>query len=112
MKQLAILPAMMLVLSPVHAQMHHGDMKSMDMKAKEKGASATVHKAHGTVKSLNAGEGTVSIAHDAIQTLNWPAMTMTFKLRDKAMADQLKRGEKVEFSFVQSGKDYVLTEIK
>lgn len=106
MKRLAILPAAMLLLSPVHAQ-----MKDMDMKAEKKAASATVHKARGVVRSLDAGKGTVGIAHDAIQSLNWPAMTMTFKLRDQAMASGLKTGDKVDFAFVQSGKNYVVTEI-
>jgi Cu/Ag efflux protein CusF len=44
--------------------------------------------------------------------MKWPAMTMTFKAKDKAMLDKVKQGDKVEFSFVQSGKDYIVTEIK
>jgi len=43
--------------------------------------------------------------------MNWPAMTMTFNVKDKAMLDKVKQGQ-VEFSFVQSGEDYTITEVK
>jgi len=33
-------------------------------------------------------------------------------LLDKAMLEKVKPGAKVEFRFVQSGKDYVVTDIK
>ena len=39
-------------------------------------------------------------------------MTMTFKVKDKAMLDKVKQGDKVQFSFVQSGKDYTITQVK
>lgn len=96
------------------------DMKDMDMKAMEmkkgdkakKSAQAKLHKGVGVVKSADAKKGTVTIAHEPVESLNWPAMTMTFKAKDKAMLDQVKPGAKVEFSFVQSGKDYIVTDIK
>ena len=69
-------------------------------------------KATGTVRAVDLKQGTVKLSHDPIQSLNWPAMTMTFKAKDKAMLEKLKAGAKVEFSFEQSGKDYVITEIR
>jgi Cu(I)/Ag(I) efflux system periplasmic protein CusF len=45
-------------------------------------------------------------------TFQWPAMTMTFKAKDKKMLDKVKPGAKVGFTFLQSGRDYVLTDIK
>lgn len=83
----------------------------MPMKMGEGKASET-HKGKGTVKSVDAGKGTVSLAHDPIGGMKWPAMTMTFKAKDKAMLEKVKPGAKVEFSFEQSGKDYVITELK
>jgi len=76
------------------------------------GKAARAHKGAGVVRSVDAKKGTVSLAHDRIQSLNWPAMTMTFKVKDKALLEQVKPGAKVEFTFVQSGKDYIVTEIK
>ena len=87
------------------------EMKDMPMKMGG-GKAGETHKGKGVVKSVDAAKGTVMLSHDPIQSLKWPAMTMGFKAKDKAMLDNLKPGAKVEFSFVQSGKDYVIIDIK
>ena len=86
-------------------------MKSMDMKM-DKQTTTTTHKGVGVVKSINTADGVITFAHEPIKSLNWPAMTMGFKVKDKAMVDKIKPGDKVEFTFVQAGKDYVVTEIR
>lgn len=35
-------------------------------------------------------------------------MTMPFRLKESALADQVKEGDKVEFYFEKSGSDYVI----
>ena len=74
--------------------------------------SSSTHKAVGVVKKADAKAGTVSLAHEPVATLKWPAMTMTFKVADKALLDKLAEGRKVEFAFEQRGKDYVITSVK
>ncbi len=69
------------------------------------------HKAKGTIKSVNAQKGTVTIAHGPVESLKWPAMTMSFKA-DKQILDQAKPGKEVQFEFQQRGKDYVITSLK
>ena len=86
-------------------------MKSMDMKIDKK-ATTTTHKGVGVVKSINTADGVITFAHEPIKSLNWPAMTMGFKVKDKAMVDKIKPGDKVQFTLVQAGKDYVVTEIR
>ena len=86
------------------------DMKGMEMKS-EKGKSKT-HKGSGTVSKVDSEKGTVTIAHGPVESMNWPAMTMTFKVKDKKMLGKVKEGDKVDFSFVQSGKDYTITQVK
>jgi Cu(I)/Ag(I) efflux system protein CusF len=88
-----------------------GDMKGMDMKAEKKGKSQT-HKGSGTVSKVDSQKGTVTIAHGPVESMKWPSMTMTFKAKDKALLDKVKPGDKVDFSFSQSGKDYIVSEIK
>lgn len=102
-----------LVVAPTVAFAQSTDMKGMDMKGTtmDKTAAAT-HKSVGVVKSINAADGTVTLAHEPIKTLNWPAMTMAFKVKDKKLIDNVSPGNKVEFTLVQSGKDYVITSIK
>ena len=44
--------------------------------------------------------------------MEWPEMSMTFGVKDKALLDKLSLGQKVEFEFTQQGKDYVITSAK
>lgn len=88
-----------------------GDMKGMDMKSEKKGKSQT-HKGSGTVSKVDSDKGTVTIAHGPVESMKWPAMTMTFKAKDKAMLDKVKPGDKIDFTFTQSGKDYIVSDIK
>ena len=88
------------------------DMSSHDMKGMEAAKSSPTHSATGTVQRIDSAKGALSIAHGPVKSLNWPAMTMSFAVKDKAMLDNLKPGAKVAFGFVQSGADYVVTEIK
>jgi Cu(I)/Ag(I) efflux system periplasmic protein CusF len=112
MKRLAFLLSATVLAGSVFAQMKDMDMKGMDMKSENKGGKAAVHKGTGTVTKVDPAKNAVTIAHGPVQSMKWPAMTMTFKAKDKAMLDKVKPGEKIEFSFVQSGKDYIVTEIK
>ena len=74
--------------------------------------TAPAHQATGVVKSVAPASNTVMLAHDPIKSLNWPAMTMPFTVKDKALLDKLQPGKKVVFEFVQQGKDYVITAVR
>jgi Cu(I)/Ag(I) efflux system periplasmic protein CusF len=101
---------------------HAGEMKGMDMKGMDmkdmspsrmaKDATPGKHTAKGTVKSVDNKAQTVTLDHEPVQSMSWPAMTMTFKVRDKAVMDKLAQGRKVEVDFEQRGKDYVITGAK
>lgn len=75
-------------------------------------ASAQSHHASGVVKSVDPSKGTVMINHGPVASLNWPAMSMGFKAKDKKALEALKPGQKIDFDFVQQGKDYVITKLK
>ena len=55
-----------------------------------KPASAS-HKAEGTLKSIDAA-GTVSVSHEPVASLGWPAMTMDFVLANPSLAAKLAPG--------------------
>lgn len=44
----------------------------------------------------------VTLSHEAVPAIQWPAMTMTFKLADPALARGMKAGQRVGFAFEQS----------
>ena len=73
-------------------------------------ASTGVYTTTGQVTAV--APDSVTISHQPVPALNWPAMTMTFKAPDQAMVAGLQNGAAVEFSFRQQGSDNVLTEIK
>jgi len=64
----------------------------------------------GTVKAVDAVKGTVTLAHDPIPALQWPAMTMSFKLRAPGAASALKPGARVSFELKREpeGGDYII----
>jgi membrane fusion protein, copper/silver efflux system len=73
-------------------------------------AQGTTYTTMGEVASV-AGDS-VTINHQPVPALGWPAMTMTFKAPDAAMTVGLQKGAAVEFSFREQGNEHVLTEIK
>jgi Cu/Ag efflux protein CusF len=62
----------------------------------------------GVVLKVDRANATVKINHEPIPALDWPRMTMPFRLKESALADQVKEGDKVEFFLEKSGSDYVI----
>lgn len=62
----------------------------------------------GVVVKVDAASATVKINHEPIPALDWPRMTMPFRLKESALADQVKEGDSVEFFLEKSGQDYVI----
>ena len=87
-------------------------MKGMDMHQASKESKAARHEAVGTVKSVDPAAGTVTLAHGPVKSLNWPAMTMGFAVKDKTLFDKLSVGKKVNVEIVQQGGNYVITAVK
>lgn len=89
-------------------------MKSMNMDSKAQGTTkgTAVHKTTAVVKDIDAGKGKVILAHEPVKSLKWPAMTMGFSVKDKALFDKLAVGKKVNVEFTQQGTEYVVTAVK
>lgn len=111
MKTLVVLSAVLAVSVAMVPLSRAQGMGGMDM-GKEKQPEGKTHKGVGTVKKVDAAASTVTIAHGPIKTMNWPAMNMTFAVKDKALLGKLSQDKKVEFEFVQRGSDYVITSVK
>jgi Cu(I)/Ag(I) efflux system periplasmic protein CusF len=87
------------------------NMPGMNM-SKEDGAASVGYDAVGRVKQTDVGAGKVTIAHEPIAGLNWPAMTMTFTVKDKKLFDKLTVDKRVDFKVAKQGTDYVVTSVK
>jgi len=75
-------------------------------------ATAAVEPTDGEVRRIDKARGNVLLKHGEIKNLNMGGMTMTFKLKDPSMADQLKEGDKVKFTAEQKGDDLIVTSIR
>lgn len=76
-------------------------------------AASAGHHAEGRIEAIEAGAGMVRIAHGPVPSLQWPGMTMEFKLANGALLGSAKRGDKVAFEFVERGQgEWVITSLK
>lgn len=82
----------------------HGDMEKY---------RSDMHQGKGKLKSIDLEKGKVSISHGPIKSVGWPAMTMSFKVKDKAQLSKLHPGQQVEFEMMKGeGGQYMITHIK
>ena len=67
----------------------------------------------GIIKSVDAGGGRVTLSHGPLPAIGWPAMTMTFPVRDASLLRGRKTGDRVSFAFKrpQDGKTPVIARI-
>lgn len=73
------------------------DMKGMSMPA----SATKTGKGTGVITELDAKAGAVTIKHQPIASLGWPAMTMNFKATPSSLLKGLKVGQKVGFDAKQ-----------
>ncbi|MEG1599011.1 cation efflux system protein CusF [Citrobacter sp.] len=104
----ALLSLFSVVMFNAQANEHqHGEMMNMEPTAQqEQTISAT-----GVIESIDTENKKITIKHEPIPAVNWPAMTMRFTLVPETKADDIKSGDKVAFTFVQQGNLSVLRDI-
>ena len=62
---------------------------------------------------MDTKAGTVTLNHEPVATLKWPAMTMDFVLANASLLQGLKPGVPVSFEFVERKPgEWVVTAIK
>lgn len=101
-------------------QMHQG-MKDKNMKSGQgmqgmpmgKNMPCANQTAQGTgvIEAIDTAKGTVTIKHQAIESIDWPAMTMTFKANPPSLLKDVKVGEKVNFTLHPAGANSTVTAI-
>jgi Cu(I)/Ag(I) efflux system periplasmic protein CusF len=66
----------------------------------------------GVVRKIDIDNNKLTLQHAEIKSLDMPAMTMVFQVKDRAMLDKLRPGVKVRFKAVQDAGKLVVTEIE
>jgi len=68
--------------------------------------------ADGEIRKVDRDAAKLTIRHGEIKNLEMPPMTMVFRVKDAAMLDQVKAGDKVKFSAEKIGGQYTVTGIE
>lgn len=74
-------------------------------------ADAAGDMVEGEVRKVDKAAGKVTLKHGEIKKYEMPGMTMVFQVKDPAMLDAVKEGDKVRFSTEKSGSTFVITEM-
>jgi Cu/Ag efflux protein CusF len=104
----ALVTSTLIAATPAIAQSDHA---SHHVAAGEKSsASAAGDLAQGEVKKVDKDAGKVTIKHGPLATLDMPPMTMVFRVKDPAMLDKVKAGDKIRFRAEKVGGNFTVTE--
>ncbi len=68
--------------------------------------------AEGEVRRVDKAGGKISLKHGEIKNLDMPPMSMVFQVRDPALLDKLKPGDKIRFSAEKLEGAFVVTAIE
>jgi membrane fusion protein, copper/silver efflux system len=71
--------------------------------------AAVVHEALGVVEAIEPTE--VTLQHEPVPALKWPAMSMPFNLKSAQQTAGLKVGDRVRFGFSESASGVVIERI-
>jgi Cu(I)/Ag(I) efflux system periplasmic protein CusF len=68
--------------------------------------------ADGEVRKVDKDAKKITIKHGPLQSLDMPAMTMVFQVKDPAMLNQVKAGDKVKFQAEKVGGAFTITKLE
>ena len=104
-KQVLATLALLVLVAPAFADSTH--------KKPEAGATqSSSAMADGEVRRVDKGAKKITIKHGPLQNLDMPAMTMVFQVKDPAMLDKVKVGDKVKFSAEKIAGSFTVTQIE
>ena len=64
------------------------------------------------VRKVDKAGKRITLKHEEIKSLDMPPMTMVFRVKDAAMLDRVKLGDKVMFSAENTDGAYTVTTLK
>ena len=68
--------------------------------------------ADGEIKKIDKDNKKLTIKHGEIKNLDMPGMTMVFQVKDAAMIDGVKVGDKIRFVAEKGATGFVVSEIQ
>ena len=71
--------------------------------------AAAVPMSDGEIKKVDKGASKITVQHGPLVNIDMPSMTMVFKVRDPAMLEQVKAGDKVKFTVEKINGVFTIT---
>jgi Cu/Ag efflux protein CusF len=99
----------LLLLAPAAMHASADDTKRPPEQA---AAAAVTDMTDGEVRKIDLAAGRITLRHGEIKNLDMPPMTMVFNVKDKALLDRLKTGDKVKFRAVQEAGKYTVVDLQ
>lgn len=75
-------------------------------------AAASTAMSDGEVRKVDKSAGKITIKHGPLQNLGMDAMTMVFRVKDQAMLEQVKAGDKIRFVAEQQNGQLTVTRLE
>lgn len=97
-------------VAPLPAFAHHNTSHSIAAQHQRMTAApCAAHEGEGVITAISGNE--ITLRHEPIASMNWPAMTMMFQAQSPALLEGLGVGDQVRFRFQESGSAHVIDQI-
>ena len=83
-----------------------------DAAATAASSEANDQMSQGEIRKVDKEAKKITIKHGELKNLDMPAMTMVFQVKDPAMLDKVKQGDKVNFVAEKVGGQFTVTKIE
>lgn len=112
LKTLLILTAMLAGATSAYAASPAGAPTTTSGAGKVTATVAAADMADGEIRKVDKDTKKITIKHGEIKNLDMPPMNMVFQVKDPALLDKVKAGDKVRFKAEKAGGAIVVTEIQ
>ena len=74
--------------------------------------AGTLPMAEAEIRRIDMDAKKITLRHGPIENLGMPPMTMVFQVRDPAMLEKVKTGDRIKFSAEKTGGAFTVTQIE
>jgi Cu/Ag efflux protein CusF len=116
MKRRILLPAIFalssLAATLAHAASSTETIDPTNVSSSNAPSSDAASLSEGEVKKVDKEAGKITIKHGELKNLSMPAMTMVFRVKDPAMLERIKAGDKISFVAEKVGGQFTVTSLE
>ena len=90
----------------------HGSAPMIMEESSKTAPAAAADMAEGEIRKVDLEAKKITIKHGEIKNLGMPGMTMVFQVKDAALLEKAKAGDKIRFKAEKAGGAIVVTDIQ